>query len=92
MFLLVAEFVLGLFDLLLDLLEVSDKEEVGLLQRVEDAGELLRLFEVHLLLFRFIGELLVASRVAVGVEAVESLNLLLSFLPLFFCELRTQAL
>lgn len=45
-----AELVLRLLDLLLYLLEVGDEEKVGLLKRVEDVGQLLWFFEVHLFL------------------------------------------
>lgn len=45
-----AELVLGLLDLLLYFLEVGDEEEVGLLERVEDVGQLLWFLEVHLFL------------------------------------------
>jgi hypothetical protein len=94
--LLVAEFVFRLFDFLLDLFEVGDQEEVGLLEGVEDVGQLLWLFEVHLLLLRLLGELFVDYGV-IGVARVEAVvvecfDLLLPLLALFLSQFGAQTL
>lgn len=64
-FLLVGEAVLALLHLLLDLLQVGYQEQVGLLQRMEDACQLLRLLEVHLLLGGLLRKVVVQQRVVV---------------------------
>lgn len=53
------ELILRFLNFLLDLFEVGDEEKVGLLERVEDVGQLFWLLEVHFFLLRLFRKLLV---------------------------------